>query len=50
MTEANKEVAQAEMRKVIADAFSAKTLWTTDWRGIQLQRSVSLPSFATVLS
>ena len=28
------------MRKVIADAFLNKTLWTTDWRGVQLQRCV----------
>jgi hypothetical protein len=39
MTEANKQEAQAELRKVIADAFEKHTLWTTDWNGVQLQRS-----------
>ncbi|KAI0077733.1 hypothetical protein K474DRAFT_1684148 [Panus rudis PR-1116 ss-1] len=37
MTDANREEAQAELRKVIAEAFSNKTLWTTDWDGVQLQ-------------
>jgi SAC3 family protein LENG8/THP3 len=38
MTDANKEEAQEELRKVIADSFLHKTLWTTDWDGVQLQR------------
>ncbi|KIJ62046.1 hypothetical protein HYDPIDRAFT_136967 [Hydnomerulius pinastri MD-312] len=37
MTDANRTEAQAELRQVIADAFTAKTLWTTDWAGVQLQ-------------
>ncbi|KAH7890722.1 SAC3/GANP/Nin1/mts3/eIF-3 p25 family-domain-containing protein [Phlebopus sp. FC_14] len=37
MTDANRAEAQAELRQVIADAFTAKTLWTTDWAGVQLQ-------------
>ncbi|KAK0467286.1 SAC3/GANP/Nin1/mts3/eIF-3 p25 family-domain-containing protein [Desarmillaria tabescens] len=37
MTDSNKVEAQEELRKVIADAFAAQTLWTTDWAGIQLQ-------------
>ncbi|KAK0188887.1 SAC3/GANP/Nin1/mts3/eIF-3 p25 family-domain-containing protein [Armillaria mellea] len=39
MTDSNRVEAQEELRKVIADAFAAQTLWTTDWAGIQLQRS-----------
>lgn len=38
MTESNKDEAQAELRQVIADSFLHKTLWTTDWQGVQLQR------------
>ena len=38
MTDANRAEAQAELRQVIADAFTAKSLWTTDWAGVQLQR------------
>lgn len=38
MNDANRAEAQAELRQVIADAFTAKTLWTTDWTGVQLQR------------
>jgi hypothetical protein len=38
MTDANRAEAQAELRQVIADAFAAKTLWTTDWAAVQLAR------------
>lgn len=38
MTDANRKDAQAELRQVIADAFAAQTLWTTDWEGVQLKR------------
>lgn len=38
MTDTNRAEAQAELRQVIADAFTAKSLWTTDWAGVQLQR------------
>ena len=38
MTDANRVEAQAELRQVISDAFSAQTLWTTDWQAVQLQR------------
>jgi len=38
MTESNRKEAQDELRQVIADAFAAHTLWTTDWDGVQLQR------------
>ncbi len=41
MTDANRAEAQAELKQVIADAFGAKTLWTTDWAGVQLKRYVS---------
>ncbi|OSX64205.1 hypothetical protein POSPLADRAFT_1045307 [Postia placenta MAD-698-R-SB12] len=37
MTDTNRAEAQAELRQVIADAFMNKTLWTTDWAGVQLQ-------------
>ena len=38
MTDTNRAEAQAELRQVISDAFSAQTLWTTDWQAVQLQR------------
>ncbi|KAI0044526.1 hypothetical protein FA95DRAFT_1544980 [Auriscalpium vulgare] len=41
MTDANRDEAQNELRQVISDAFSSKTLWTTDWAGVQLKRSRS---------
>ncbi|KAH8832436.1 SAC3/GANP/Nin1/mts3/eIF-3 p25 family-domain-containing protein [Flagelloscypha sp. PMI_526] len=37
MTDSNRTEAQTELRKVIADAFNAKTLWTTDWDRMELQ-------------
>ncbi|KAH8071801.1 SAC3/GANP/Nin1/mts3/eIF-3 p25 family-domain-containing protein [Cristinia sonorae] len=37
MSDANRTEAQAELRQVIADSFVNKTLWTTDWAGVQLQ-------------
>lgn len=40
MTDANREEAQAELRQVISDAFVNRTLWTTDWDGVQLQSLV----------
>ena len=40
MTDSNREEAQKELRQVIADAYTNKTLWTTDWAGMQLQRCV----------
>ncbi|KAH9933307.1 SAC3/GANP/Nin1/mts3/eIF-3 p25 family-domain-containing protein [Fomitopsis serialis] len=33
----------AELRQVIADAFVNKTLWTTDWGGVQLQSLLPKP-------
>jgi hypothetical protein len=41
MTDANRTDAQAELRQVIADAFAAHTLWTTDWEAVQLKRLLS---------
>lgn len=38
MTDSNRKEAQDELRQVIADAFAAHTLWTTDWNGVQLER------------
>ncbi|KIM56498.1 hypothetical protein SCLCIDRAFT_132508 [Scleroderma citrinum Foug A] len=43
MTDANRAEAQTELRQVIADAFTAKSLWTTDWAGVQLQSLVPKP-------
>ncbi|KAI0343121.1 hypothetical protein BDW22DRAFT_1329180 [Trametopsis cervina] len=43
MTDGNREEAQAELRKVIADSFVNKTLWTTDWDGVQLQSLLPKP-------
>ncbi|KAI9464164.1 SAC3/GANP/Nin1/mts3/eIF-3 p25 family-domain-containing protein [Boletus coccyginus] len=43
MNDANRDEAQAELRQVIADAFTAKTLWTTDWAGVQLQSLLPKP-------
>ena len=40
MTDSNRAEAQAELKQVIADSFAAKTLWTTDWAGVQLKRFV----------
>ncbi|KAI0255817.1 SAC3/GANP/Nin1/mts3/eIF-3 p25 family-domain-containing protein [Lactifluus subvellereus] len=43
MTDANREEAQAELRQVISDAYSSKTLWTTDWAGVQLKSLLPKP-------
>jgi len=43
MTDSNREEAQTELRKVISDAYSSKTLWTTDWAGVQLQSLMPKP-------
>ncbi|KAI0084493.1 SAC3/GANP/Nin1/mts3/eIF-3 p25 family-domain-containing protein [Irpex rosettiformis] len=44
MTDTNREEAQAELRKVISDSFLHKTLWTTDWNGVQLQSLLPKPT------
>ncbi|KAF8630742.1 hypothetical protein AX17_005337 [Amanita inopinata Kibby_2008] len=44
MTDANRSDAQAELKQVIADAFAAQTLWTTDWPGVQLQSLLPKPT------
>ncbi|KAK7445434.1 hypothetical protein VKT23_014853 [Stygiomarasmius scandens] len=44
MTESNRKEAQDELRQVIADAFAAHTLWTTDWDGVQLQSLLPKPA------
>lgn len=41
MTDSNREDAQAELKQVIAESYGNKTLWTTDWDGLQLKRCVS---------
>ncbi|KZT09923.1 uncharacterized protein LAESUDRAFT_734984 [Laetiporus sulphureus 93-53] len=43
MTDTNRAEASAELKQVIADAFSHKTLWTTDWAGVQLQSLLPKP-------
>ncbi|KAI1793562.1 SAC3/GANP/Nin1/mts3/eIF-3 p25 family-domain-containing protein [Ganoderma leucocontextum] len=43
MTESNRAEAQAELKQVIADSFAAKTLWTTDWVGVQLKSLLPKP-------
>lgn len=43
MTDTNRTEAQAELRQVIADAFAAHTLWTTDWAGVQLKALLPQP-------
>ena len=50
MTDSNRTEAQAELRQVIANSFAAHTLWTTDWAGMQLKRSVekAMPVFPGV--
>ncbi|KAF8075082.1 SAC3/GANP/Nin1/mts3/eIF-3 p25 family-domain-containing protein [Lyophyllum atratum] len=43
MSDTNRTEAQAELRQVIADAFAAHTLWTTDWNGVQLKSLLPKP-------
>ncbi|KAI9464586.1 SAC3/GANP/Nin1/mts3/eIF-3 p25 family-domain-containing protein [Lactarius psammicola] len=43
MSDLNREEAQAELRQVISDAYSSKTLWTTDWAGVQLKSLLPKP-------
>ncbi|KAJ6624970.1 SAC3/GANP/Nin1/mts3/eIF-3 p25 family-domain-containing protein [Mycena sp. CBHHK59/15] len=43
MTDTNRQEAQTELRQVIADAFAAHTLWTTDWAGVQLKALLPQP-------
>ncbi|KIL65544.1 hypothetical protein M378DRAFT_197928 [Amanita muscaria Koide BX008] len=44
MTDANRAEAQTELKKVISDAFTSQTLWTTDWAAVQLQSLLPKPS------
>ncbi|KAL1731142.1 SAC3/GANP/Nin1/mts3/eIF-3 p25 family-domain-containing protein [Schizophyllum commune] len=43
MTDLNRAEAQAELKQVIHDAFVSKSLWTTDWSGMQLQSLIPKP-------
>ncbi|KAF9054572.1 SAC3/GANP/Nin1/mts3/eIF-3 p25 family-domain-containing protein [Panaeolus papilionaceus] len=43
ITDSNRSEVQAELKQVIAEAFSARTLWTTDWNGVQLQSLLPKP-------
>ncbi|KAI0060934.1 hypothetical protein BV25DRAFT_1857987 [Artomyces pyxidatus] len=43
MTDSNREEAQEELRKVISDAYSTQSLWTTDWAGVQLKSLLPRP-------
>lgn len=38
MTETNRSEAQAELRKVIADAFNRQALWEINWDKVVLHR------------
>ncbi|KAI0629157.1 SAC3/GANP/Nin1/mts3/eIF-3 p25 family-domain-containing protein [Trametes polyzona] len=44
MTDSNRAEAQAELKQVIAEAYSNKTLWTTDWDGVQLKSLMPKPT------
>ncbi|KAL5531662.1 hypothetical protein ACEPAG_4539 [Sanghuangporus baumii] len=48
MTDSNRNEVQAELKQIIGEAYNNKTLWTTDWNGIQLQSLLPkpLPHFA----
>ncbi|KAH7105855.1 SAC3/GANP/Nin1/mts3/eIF-3 p25 family-domain-containing protein [Auriculariales sp. MPI-PUGE-AT-0066] len=37
MSNANRDEAQTEMKKVIQQAFNSQSLWTTDWANLKLQ-------------
>ncbi|KAI0334525.1 hypothetical protein GY45DRAFT_1269620 [Cubamyces sp. BRFM 1775] len=43
MTDANREEAQTELKQVIAESYANKTLWTTDWDGVQLKSLMPKP-------
>ncbi|KAF8159789.1 SAC3/GANP/Nin1/mts3/eIF-3 p25 family-domain-containing protein [Crassisporium funariophilum] len=43
ITDTNRSEVQAELKQVIADAFAAHTLWTTDWAGVQLKSLLPKP-------
>lgn len=49
MTDSNKDEAQKELRKVISDAYGSKTLWTTDWAGVELHRCRIIASLGLLL-
>lgn len=46
MTDSNRADAQAG-EQVIAEFYGNKTLWTTDWDGLQLKRCVSVRKAST---
>ncbi|KIY52836.1 hypothetical protein FISHEDRAFT_63536 [Fistulina hepatica ATCC 64428] len=48
MGETNKQEAQAELRKVISDAYNSNTLWTTDWAAMELGSLKPKPIIAPV--
>ncbi|KAI0644191.1 SAC3/GANP/Nin1/mts3/eIF-3 p25 family-domain-containing protein [Trametes meyenii] len=43
MTDSNREEAQAELKQVISESYTNKTLWTTDWDGLQLKSLAPKP-------
>ncbi|KAI0350684.1 hypothetical protein OH77DRAFT_1412614 [Trametes cingulata] len=43
MTDSNRAEAQAELKQVIAESYANKTLWTTDWDGVQLKSLMPKP-------
>ncbi|KAF9522675.1 SAC3/GANP/Nin1/mts3/eIF-3 p25 family-domain-containing protein [Crepidotus variabilis] len=44
ITDANRVDVQSELKQVIGEAFSAHTLWTTDWAGVQLKSLLPKPA------
>ncbi|EIW58760.1 uncharacterized protein TRAVEDRAFT_29241 [Trametes versicolor FP-101664 SS1] len=44
MTDSNRADAQAELKQVIAESYGNKTLWTTDWDGLQLKSLTPKPT------
>jgi len=44
ITETNRSEVQTELKQVIADAYAARTLWTTDWPAMQLQSLLPKPA------
>ncbi|KAH9852042.1 SAC3/GANP/Nin1/mts3/eIF-3 p25 family-domain-containing protein [Lenzites betulinus] len=44
MTDSNRADAQAELKQVIAESYGNKSLWTTDWDGVQLKSLIPKPT------
>ena len=44
LTDSNRAEAQDELKQIIGEAFTKKTLWTTDWNGVHLKRFAGFTS------